>query len=209
MMQARGMIRLTELDFCVLGVIWECGPVSAYGVRARFEESNTATWSSSAGSIYPSVRRLARAGLAAASSRKDERGTRHVEITAKGRERLRLWLVDLPPKIGTATADPIRTRAQFVTSVSPEDRLRFLDNARAITRAALSEVEKVTKLQSTGSDTILEYIGNLGSVFELRARLQWLDRVGRLVKDKRLTRRRPAGYKPVGLRRKRDLAKNG
>ena len=201
-MNARGMTRLTELDFCVLGVIWECGPVSAYGVRARFEASNTATWSSSAGSIYPSIRRLVRAGLAAASSRKDERGTRHIVITTKGRERLRVWLVDLPPKIGTATADPIRTRAQFVTSVSPEERLRFLDNARAITRAALNEVEKVTKLQSTGSDTMLEYIGNLGSVFELRARLQWLDCVGHLVKDKRLGRHHPPVYKPFGVRRK-------
>ena len=182
MVHARGMIRLTELDFCVLGVIWECGPLSAYRVRARFEESNTATWSSSAGSIYPSIRRLVRAGLAVAGSRQDERGTRHVGITAKGRERLRAWLVDLPPRIGTATADPIRTRAQFVTSVPYQDRLRFLDNARAITRAALKEVEKVTKGKSAGSDTMLEYIGNLGSIFELRARLQWLNRVADLLK---------------------------
>jgi DNA-binding PadR family transcriptional regulator len=182
MVHARGMIRLTELDFCVLGVIWEWGPLSAYRVRARFEESNTAAWSSSAGSIYPSIRRLVRAGLAVAGSRQDERGTRHVGITAKGRERLRAWLVDLPPKIGTATADPIRTRAQFVTSVSYEDRLRFLDNARTITRAALKEVEKVTKVKSTGSDTMLEHIGNLGSIFELRARLQWLNRVADLLK---------------------------
>jgi len=178
------MIRLTELDFCVLGVIWECGPLSTYRVRARFAESNTAAWSSSAGSIYPSIRRLVRAGLAVAGSRQDGRGTRHVGITAKGRERLRGWLVDLPPKIGTATADPIRTRAQFVTSVSYEERLRFLDNARAITRAALKEVEKVTKVKSASSDTMLEYIGNLGSIFELRARLQWLNRVANLLKTK-------------------------
>jgi DNA-binding PadR family transcriptional regulator len=184
------MVRLTELDFCVLGVIWAHGPLSAYGVRARFEESNTTAWSSSAGSIYPSIRRLVRAGLAVASSCQDERGTRHVGITAKGREQLRAWLVDLPPKIGTATADPIRTRAQFVTSVPFEDRLRFLDTARAITRAALKEVEAVTKEQSGRSETMLEYIGNLGSVFELRARLQWLNRVADLLKDKRSKRQR-------------------
>jgi len=181
------MIRLTELDFCVLGVIWERGPLSAYKVRVRFEESNTATWSSSAGSIYPSIRRLVRAGLAVAGSRQDERGTRHVSITAQGRARLRTWLIDLSPNLGTATADPIRTRAQFVTSVLSEDRLRFLDSARTITRAALKEVEAVTKAQSARSDTMLEYIGNLGSVFELRARLQWLNRVAHLLKSKRLT----------------------
>jgi len=179
------MTRLTELDFCVLGVIWECGPLSAYRVRARFAESNTATWSSSAGSIYPSIRRLVRAGLAVAGSRQDERGTRHVGITAKGRERLRTWLIDLSPKLGTATADPIRTRAQFVTSVPYQDRLRFLDTAQTITRAALKEVEAVTKAQSASSDTLLEYIGNLGSVFELRARLQWLNRVAHLLRNKR------------------------
>lgn len=184
-MHARGMIRLTELDFCVLGVIWECGPLSAYRVRIRFEESNTAAWSSSAGSIYPSIRRLVRAGLAVASPRRDARATRHVAITAKGREQLRGWIVDLPPEIGTATADPIRTRAQFVTSVPPEDRLRFIENARAVTRAALREVERVTKKKPTTSNTMLEYVGNLGSIFELRARLQWLNRVTNLLKTSR------------------------
>jgi DNA-binding PadR family transcriptional regulator len=178
------MTRLTELDFCVLGVIWECGPLSAYRVRARFEESNTAAWSSSAGSIYPSIRRLVRAGLAVMGCRRDERGTRHIAITPKGRERLRAWLVDLRPEIGTATADPIRTRAQFVTSVPYEDQLRFLENARAITRAALKEVEKVTKAKSARSGATLEYIGNLGSIFELRARLQWLNRVADVLKTK-------------------------
>jgi len=29
---------------------------------------------------------------------------------------------------------------------------------------------------------MLEYIGNLGSIFELRARLQWLNRVADLLK---------------------------
>ena len=61
------------------------------------------------------------------------------------------------------------------------DRLRFLDNARTITRAALKEVEKVTKVKSTGSDTMLEYIGDLGSICELRARLEWLNRVADLL----------------------------
>jgi DNA-binding PadR family transcriptional regulator len=187
-MHARGMTRLTELDFCILGVVWECGPLSAYRVRARFKESNTAAWSSSSGSIYPSIRRLVRAGLVAAGGRKDERGTRHIAITRKGRGRLSAWLVDLPPEIGSATADPIRTRAQFVTSVPYEDQLRFLENARARTRAALKEVEKVTKAKSAGSGTTLEYIGNLGSIFELRARLQWLNRVADLLKTNGLQR---------------------
>ena len=179
------MIRLTELDFCVLGVIWECGPLSPYRVRIRFEESNTAAWSSSAGSIYPSIRRLMRAGLAVASSRQDARGTRHVAITAKGREHLRAWVVDLPPETGTATADPIRTRAQCVTSVPYEDRLRFLENARVVTRAALREVEMVTKRKPATPNAMLEYVGNLGSIFELRARLQWLNRVTNLLKTSR------------------------
>ena len=179
------MIRLTELDFCVLGVIWECGPLSAYRVRIRFEQSNTAAWSSSAGSIYPSIRRLLRAGLAVASSRRDARGTRHVSVTARGREKLRAWVVNLPPEIGTATADPIRTRAQFVTSVPYEDQQRFLENAQAITRAALREVEMVVKKKPASPNTMLDYIGNLGSVFELRARLQWLNRVTNLLKTSR------------------------
>jgi DNA-binding PadR family transcriptional regulator len=171
------MLTLTELDLCVLGVIWEKGPLSTYRVRKRFSESATAAWSSSAGSIYPSIRRLIRAGLVLAGSAKDERGTRHVAITAKGRARLRRWLVDFPPELGSATPDPIRTRAQFLESLPHGERRRFIQQARDTTMKTLRELERVAKADSGIPDRASKQIGTLGSIFELRGRLKWLDQV--------------------------------
>jgi PadR family transcriptional regulator len=47
---------LTELESCVLGVVWQRGPCTAYTVRREH-------WSSSAGSIYPVLARLESLGL--------------------------------------------------------------------------------------------------------------------------------------------------
>src|SRR4051812_20115559 len=136
---ARPTVLLTELDRCVLGVIWQAGPLSAYRVRTRFKDSATVAWSSSAGSIYPSIRRLLRAGLAVAGSRKDERGTRHIAITAKGRTRLRQWLLNFPPELASATPDPIRTRAQFLYAIPAIHRRRFIQKAGITTRNILRQ----------------------------------------------------------------------
>ena len=174
---SRGTVAPTELDLCVLGVIWDKGPMSAYRVRTRFKQSATAAWSSSAGSIYPSIRRLIRAGLAVASSKKDERGTRHIAITVKGRQHLRRWLVDFPPHLGSATPDPIRTRAQFLGSVPADDRRRFIEKARTATMTILRQLEQTAKVSSADAEQASQQIGTVGSIFELRARLEWLDQV--------------------------------
>ena len=169
---------LTELDLCVLGVIWRSGPLTAYRVRKEFRESTTAAWSSSAGSIYPSIRRLLEAGLATtAPVAEDKRGTQSLKITGEGLERLRAWLTNLAPELGTANPDPLRTRAHFLTSIPAEQRVRFVDRARAITRASLAELEAEAERNRSDPDGALEQVGTLGAIFELRARLEWLDQV--------------------------------
>ena len=170
------MARLTELDQCVLGVIWYLGPVSAYGVRNHFRRSSTAAWSSSTGSIYPAIRRLEAAGLIKASAPHDARRTQKLTITEAGLAELRTWVTQLPADLGTATPDPLRTRAQFVTSVPPPQRLEFVATAREVTLHALRELETYANT-ADGNEDFLDRVGTMGAILELKARLAWLDLV--------------------------------
>jgi DNA-binding PadR family transcriptional regulator len=169
--------QLTELDFCVLGVIWREGPLSAYAVRKVFRDSTTAGWSSSSGSIYPSIRRLLQAGLATAGAPQDRRNTRVVVVTKEGKARLREWLVDLRPVHGTATPDPIRTRAQFLTVLSARERSAFVAAARKVSDLALRELETHAIVSGNDPTDDLDHLGTVGAIGELEARLIWLDQV--------------------------------
>jgi DNA-binding PadR family transcriptional regulator len=171
------MPKLTELDYCVLGVVWRHGPVSAYGVRKVFRDSTTASWSASSGSIYPSIRRLLAAGLATAGAPEDKRGTQSIVIANDGLNELRAWILDLRPEHGTATPDPIRTRSQFITSISHHDRAEFVEAAQRVTSDALHILQGMAGKNARETTPDLEQLGTLGSISELEARLEWLKSV--------------------------------
>src|SRR4051812_8987838 len=62
-----GVTMINQLDAVVAGVIWRDGPITAYRIREVFKQSLSPAWSSSAGTIYPTVGRLIRGGLVAAT----------------------------------------------------------------------------------------------------------------------------------------------
>lgn len=175
------MDSLTELDFCVLGVIWRSSPVTAYGVRKEFRDSTTAGWSSSSGSIYPSIRRLIAAGLACAGVPEDRRGKQLLTITPEGLNRLKGWVIGLGPELGTATPDPIRTRAQFIKTISAEDRVQFVETARRVTVDALFLLEQVVEANEADRVHVLDQLGTLGSILELHGRLEWLRDISKVL----------------------------
>src|SRR3954462_1918303 len=119
---------LSDLEACVLGVVWRDGPCTAYAVRQELAASSTPRWSDSAGSIYPVLDRLEALGLVAATARTwGERGKKEFAATAAGASRLRAWV----PQVTAADAcgptyDPIRTRFCFLAVLPPAGRRRFL-----------------------------------------------------------------------------------
>src|SRR5262245_30684654 len=92
--RARARARaLTDLEACVLGVVWRDGPCTAYAVRRELADSTAPRWSASAGSIYPVLQRLEAVGLVAATTRSwGARGKREFAATAAGQEQLRAWV---------------------------------------------------------------------------------------------------------------------
>jgi DNA-binding PadR family transcriptional regulator len=170
---------LTELDNCVLGVIWREGPMSAYGVRSHFAASTTVSWSSSTGTIYPAIRRLIAAGLLQAGERTGPRRRQLLTVTGAGLDAIRSWLVTVSPELGSSTADPVRTRVHFLSALPPEKRREVLATYRAASEAALRELDAYAGQPATTAVEKSEHLGTLGAQMELRARLSWLDLVER------------------------------
>jgi DNA-binding PadR family transcriptional regulator len=167
-------MRLSELENAVLGVVWRRGPCSTYVVKRVFENSPSVSWSASAGSIYPLVKKLCAHGLLSVQER--AWGTQVktlVSITEAGRDALRSWIATVPNDIGRPSADPIRTRAFFLDAVSKEQRLSFLDEAEKATDAALREVESAMAALPC-NESEFELLGASGAVFQLKARLRWI-----------------------------------
>lgn len=171
--QAGTANRLTELDYSVLGVVWRDGPLTTYAVRSRFASSVTEGWSASTGSIYPSIRRLVSFGFIRPSAHRDGRRTQDLRLTPRGLAVFRAWLRNITPGLAGNVADPVRTRVQFLGSLSRPEAARFLEEAEADCRSALG-ILKATLAKEAGGRGV-ERVGALtGARYELEARLEWL-----------------------------------
>ncbi len=168
----------TELESCVLGIVADNQPCTAYVVRRYLEDSLSSFWSASAGAIYPLMRRLVQRGwIHVEEQRWGSRKRRSFGLTRAGRQRLRAWLS--PPVAEWATAftyDPIRTRIFFLSHASPKQRLEFLDDAIANTRAVLGE-HRTEKNSRSAELSDFDIFGREGAIAELSARLRWLGSV--------------------------------
>jgi DNA-binding PadR family transcriptional regulator len=164
---------LTELESCVLGIVWQRGPCTAYTVRREFAVSSSSHWSSSAGSIYPVLARLESLGLIDAEEASWGAGMKkHYRATADGVATLKEWIgPPLEEWVAAATFDPIRTRTYFVEALTPAARRRFFAEAERMTREELARFRASAHMHSTDP---WERLGSQGVVCELEGRLRWL-----------------------------------
>ena len=163
---------LTDVEGCVLGVIWQRKLCTAYEVRREFVGSSTPRWSSSGGSIYPVLerlqgRRLVRGKAEAWGPRERTR----FSLTARGLAALRSWVgPPVGPELGGPSYDPLRTRSCFLGAMPRAARARWVQSAIAETRRALEAVRE----RSPHPD-VFEAFSLRGSTLELEARLRWLE----------------------------------
>lgn len=166
---------LTDLENTVLGVIALDEPVTAYAVRTVFARSLSSHWSSSAGSIYPVIRRLARRKLVRAASRRgDGRGAKLFSITAAGKTALKAWL--LPPLPGGAALmpnDPLRVRVRFLAMFGRRNAVRMLRDARAQLATQLARIaEQLSDPETT--DSLVRAV-HRGAQLSIRAQIKWIN----------------------------------
>ena len=167
---------LSELEGVALGIVQKRQRCTAYAVRRELKQSPSTHWRASAGAIYPLLERLEKAGLLASTKDSvDGRKRRYLEVSGDGKKALRAWILHgLDPEVVASVFDPIRSRAFFMDVLSRPQRQKFVEGSiRALeryletTRAHLAEGER-------GS---VEYMANLGAVYDAEARVRWMKKV--------------------------------
>ena len=166
--------RLTELEAAALGCVYRNEPCTGHFVRTQFRASPAPRFSDSAGSIYPTMKRLqSRRFLTSRLVTEGKRKVRYYECTAQGRKALKKWIgPPLTDDIGV-TIDPLRTRMLSAKLLSRKSRARWLDEARE------SLLQKLEILQSDAiakaSDDIFHELAHANARMELETRLEWLE----------------------------------
>lgn len=188
------MPRTTELEGCVLGVVWEKGPCTPYTIRRVFQDSPSPHWTGSAGAIYPLVARLATRRLIRADARNPtgRRGAKAYRITPSGLEALKRWLgPPLPEWAIGVPVDALRTRLRFLGALTAQVRKDFLDEAETRLRDHLRVVEKECRRSRAGGDPFA-YLVSRGALSMLQARSGWLREVRHTLEKPLRSGRRPA-----------------
>jgi len=177
---------LTELEGCVLGIVWSRGPCTAYVARREFLDSPSPYWSGSAGAVYPLLARLEGRGLVRARAhRAGRRASRRFALTARGRQMLERWLgPPLPDWVVGVPMDPLRTRMSFLAALPARRRTLFLGEAERQTRRHLEVARRAMTGARAGDDVFNHWVCR-GAVASLEARLAWLSGARRRLGPKR------------------------
>ena len=168
---------MDDLEAGVAAVVWRDGPMSAYRVREEFRASLSRVWSSSAGTIYPVIRRLVERGLLAATCEQDKRGTQQLQITGAGRKAVREWLLDGASEQAEPAADASRVRLQFMGLVSSDQVDNFIHSAAEASEKVLLRL--VDSFHEKSDGEWLEFLSMVGAAMQVHARLKWLQLVSR------------------------------
>lgn len=176
------MTELSELEGAVLGFMRATGGCTAYAVRKAIAVSRSSHFSSSAGSVYPLLKRLEKRRLI--STQRTERGgagSRLCTLTPDGEAALRRWAV--PPvteKMAAVSLDPIRTRILFLDLVTPSQRRRFLREADAALGTEIdATLHDLDQKKREGSRW--EVYATEGALAVLRARRKWVRGLARRI----------------------------
>lgn len=181
------MSGVSELEGCVLGIIWTYGACTPYVIRRKFLISPNPQWSGSAGAIYPLVKRLESHGWIRSEEKSTTGGRRSrvYSLTGPGRRVFRAWLA--PPLALSTTgipSDPLRTRIEFLAALEPRQQKAFLADA---VRQMLEQIRVIRKDcdRRRAEGNVPAYAAGLGALKMMRARLQWVRQVPRLLAGKR------------------------
>jgi DNA-binding PadR family transcriptional regulator len=158
--------KLSTLEFTVLGIVNKKGPCTGYSVLQEFSGSKSGYYRSGAGSIYPILKRLVKAGLL--ESAPDKR----LGITPEGIAALREWF---SPDDASCSLDSIRSRLYFLAALAPSERLEWVE-------AQLSSLRRLLDACRAEVDDYRSYdffsgLAMQGTVAETQSRILWLEGV--------------------------------
>lgn len=172
----------SELEACVLGLVWSEGPCTPYRVQRMIAASPSPHWSGSAGAIYPIFERLEERGwIDTRITRTGQRTGKECTLSRSGRRILREWLSPPVPKwVSDLPIDPLRTRLRFLGALPAKRRTALLAEVHDALTERLEEVE-VDCRRLADLDDPFPYAMARGAYHLTKARITWLDEVAGLV----------------------------
>jgi len=165
------------LEFTVLGIAWSKGCCTTYAIMKELADSPSTFYRSSAGTVYPIVRRLIKEGLLEREGLPGRRQDSSLRLTEEGKRRLDQWMT---PPIPVAdiehTVDLVRLRFFFLGALAPDQRIAFIDSVVPGLQQHLAKSEAVMRTDEALGKYV-EAMAGLGIVYEARARIAWLEDV--------------------------------
>jgi len=175
---------LSELEACVLGLVWSEGPCTPYRVQQMVGSSPSPHWSGSAGAIYPIFERLEKRGWVSSEARsRGRRPSRAYRVTPRGRGALRKWVgPPLPEWTADIPIDPLRTRLRFLGALPAEKRRALLREAKEQVEGKLKAIRADCRRLKKLSDPFPHAMAR-GAIHMMRARIRWLDEIERSLEN--------------------------
>lgn len=167
---------LTDVEAVALAVVRRHQPCTSYAVRKSFEVSPVQRFSSSAGSIYPLVKRLQKRGLLKGEA--DATGERPRTLwrcTKDGDAALRAWITR-PIEPGECLPfDPLRTRMLFLKTLPARQRLAWVRTAQQQVEEAIETFRRYQHEAPIEHDVFFQ-LAHDNCMSTLRTQQRWLNR---------------------------------
>jgi DNA-binding PadR family transcriptional regulator len=168
---------LNNMEWTILGLLAD-GHTTGYDVLKLFRDSPAVPFRSSSGSVYPALKRVVGAGLAAVSGEEVGMGRRTItyEITPEGRSHLEQWLASpITATVPEATTDTV-LRILFAHHGPPGLVTNVVRQYRGLVLAELEQVEAVSAACEGCLPAAHRYCLSNGRL-SLRAQLDWADQI--------------------------------
>ena len=148
---------LTDLEAVTIAYVQRRQPCTPYQVRRSFEKSPTSRFSSSAGSIYPLMRRLSDRGYIQSVDREsDGRNSIHYRVTAKGRRKVQRWIIGSGDDSLIGVYDPIRSRLLNLSLLPKVDQIRWLESTIGRVERQAEIIRRYEKQKFVGDERLYE-----------------------------------------------------
>lgn len=181
--------RLTTFEYALLGLI-SMSPMTGYDVHKVFAMTPFAHFSSSPGSIYPALHRLARKGLLEAilDKTKEARPRRVYKLTAIGEEAFEAWLHQ-PVTRGElirGSGAPILRFALAKDRLPREQILAYLETYRKVVAAYIDELSSYAD-QVAMPDMLHYRLALNHGIRRFQSELEWCGSAAAKIKSVRLS----------------------
>jgi DNA-binding PadR family transcriptional regulator len=151
------------------------GPCYGYQLRVEFDRRTGSTWTLNVGQIYNTLERLERDGLVR-KGETDAEGHVYYEITAAGRDEVRVWL-DSPVIRPNGTRDELPIKLALASTLPGVDLGAIIQAQRRTSLARLQELNraKYAGADPEGAEELAWSLVVDALIFETEAEVRWLD----------------------------------